>query len=88
MTRKTPAAPIGRAAERLAKREVDYGVEDRLLPIDAVMQITGLGKTTIYRKMRGGTFPKACKPGGASTRWSEREVRDWLAAVLAERDAA
>ncbi len=79
------ASPIGRAADRLARREVDYGVEDRLLPIDAVMQIAGIGKTMIYRKMRDGTFPKACKPGGVSSRWSEREVRDWLAAIIAAR---
>lgn len=87
--RAAPATiSIGRAADRLAKREVDYGVEDRLLPIDAVMQIAGIGKTMIYRKMKEGTFPKACKPGGASTRWSEREVRAWYADVMAARGAA
>lgn len=88
MTRRqnaTAAPPIGRASNRLARREVDYGVEDRLLPLDAIMQIAGIGKTMIYRKMREGTFPKACKPGGASSRWSEREVRDWLAAIIAAR---
>lgn len=78
---------IGRAAERIAKREVDYSLEDRLLPLDAVMQIAGIGKTMIYRKMRDGTFPKCCKPGGASTRWSEREVRDWKDQILAARAA-
>lgn len=88
MTKKQPQAPIGRAADRLAKREVDYGLEDRLLPIDAVMQIAGIGKTMIYSKMRQGTFPKACKPGGASSRWSEKEVRAWLQQVLSKRDVA
>ncbi len=86
---KKPASPpISRAAERLAKREVDYGLDDRLIPLDAVIQIAGIGKTMIYRKMREGTFPKSCKPGGASTRWSEREVREWRERVMAERDAA
>ncbi len=42
----------------------------------------------IYKKMRQGTFPKSCKPGGASVRWSEREVREWRDKVMAERDAA
>lgn len=79
---------ISRAAQRLAKREVDYGLDDRLIPLDAVIQIAGIGKTMIYRKMREGTFPKACKPGGASTRWSENEVRAWREKVLAEREAA
>jgi prophage regulatory protein len=85
MTKQEPRRT--RAGDRIATREVDYGVEDRLLPIDAVMQIAGIGKTMIYQKMRAGTFPKSCSPGGASTRWSEREVRAWLAEVLASRAA-
>jgi len=64
-----------------------WEVEDRLLPLPAVMEIAGLRKTMIYRKVRDGTFPKPCKPGGVSTRWSEREVRDWKNAVLAARAA-
>ena len=86
-SRSKPVAPIGRAADRLAKREDDYGLEDRLLPLDAVMQIAGIGKTMIYRLMRDGKFPKSCKPGGASTRWSEREVKAWLDGVMGERAA-
>lgn len=86
--KKSAALPVGRAAERLAKREVDYGLDDRLIPLDAVMQIAGIGKTMIYRKMREGTFPRSCKPGGASTRWSEREVKEWRDQILAERPAA
>lgn len=76
-----------RAADRLAKREVDYGLDDRLIPLDAVMQIAGIGKTMIYRKMREGSFPRSCKPGGTSTRWSEREVKVWRDRIIADRTA-
>lgn len=85
--RKPEPAKIGRAADRLARREVDYGLDDRLIPLEAVTQIAGIGKTMIYRLMRQGTFPRSCKPGGASTRWSEREVKEWRDSVLAKRDA-
>lgn len=86
---KKPIEPApSRAANRLAKREVDYSLDDRLIPIDAVIQIAGIGKTMIYAKMRKGEFPKSCKPGGAATRWSENEVKAWRDKVLAERDAA
>lgn len=77
-----------RAAERISRRTVDYGLDDRLLPIDIVIELAGIGKTMIYRKMREGTFPRCCKPGGSSSRWSEREVREWRACVLAARNAA
>lgn len=76
---------VSRAGARIEKGEIDYGLDDRLLPIDAVMQIAGIGKTLIYRLMREGKFPMACKPGGVSTRWSENEVRTWRDDVLAAR---
>lgn len=79
---------VSQAAGRIARRPVDYGLDDRLLPIDIVIQLAGIGKTMIYRKMREGTFPQCCKPGGSSSRWSEQEVRDWRASVLAARNAA
>jgi len=62
--------------------------EDRLIKIAEVVEITGFGKSMLYRWMREGTFPKPCKPGGAGSRWSLFEVRAWRAARLAERDAA
>lgn len=81
------ATNISRAAERVATRNVDYGLDDRLLPLNVVIELAGIGKTMIYRKVREGTFPKPCKPGGASTRWSEREVRAWREQVMAARAA-
>jgi prophage regulatory protein len=79
-------AATSRAAERIAKREVDYGLDDRLIPLAVVTEIAGIGKTMIYRLMRDGKFPKSCKPGGASTRWSENEVKAWRDGLLAKRD--
>lgn len=83
--KKPASSPISRAADRLAKREVDYGFDDRLLPLDAVMQIAGLSRAMIYRKIRQGSFPRQYKPGGAASRWSEREVMAWRDAVMARR---
>jgi prophage regulatory protein len=51
--------------------------DDRLLKLDDVKEIVGLGKTMIYRLEREGKFPRRYKPGGWSSRWSEREVRAW-----------
>jgi prophage regulatory protein len=61
---------------------------DRLLNLEEVKAIVGLGKTAIYRMMRAGEFPMACKAGGCSTRWSENECRAWVAAQLASRAPA
>lgn len=54
---------------------------DRLVKISEVMDMTGLGRTMIYRLMRESDFPKQYKPGGYSSRWSENEVRKWIDAA-------
>jgi len=74
-------------AERAAATAADFGVEDRLLPLSVVVQIAGIGRTMIYRLMREGRFPQHCKPGGSSSRWSEREVVAWVERQLAARPA-
>jgi len=51
--------------------------DDNLIDIKKVMEIIGLGKTMVYRLERQGKFPRRYKPGGWSSRWSEREVRAW-----------
>jgi len=58
---------------------------DRFLRLDEVIQIAGLSKAMIYRKARAGTFPKPYKPGGASSRWSRKEVAGWVAEVKQAR---
>ena len=61
-------------ADRIA---TGYEPPDRLLPLKAVKQISGLGKTMIYQLEREGKFPKRFKPGGVASRWSEREILEW-----------
>jgi prophage regulatory protein len=85
MTKKT--AKPSAAAAPVEKRAPSVEAEDRLLKIGEVKDLVGLGKTMIYRKVKDGTFPQPCKPGGAATRWSEREVRAWRDEVLAARAA-
>lgn len=58
---------------------------DRLLKLQEVMQIVSLRKTKIYQLKNDGKFPAPLKPGGHASRWSEREVYEWLAALSAER---
>ena len=73
--------------ENVPPTAADFGGGDRLIPLPVVMEISGLGRAMIYRKMKAGTFPKQCKPGGASSRWSEHEIRGWVADQLAARAA-
>lgn len=50
---------------------------DRLISLTEVKELTGLGKTMIYRLIRQGSFPQQYKPGGFASRWSECEILAW-----------
>ena len=51
---------------------------DRLVMLKVVEDIVGLKRTRIYKLIRESDFPPPYKPGGAGSRWSEAEVRQWL----------
>lgn len=71
------------ACEPRAKRQPFEGKSrpiDRLLRIAEVSEMTGLGKTTIYKLMKASEspFPQAIKLGSACARWRESEVMLWM----------
>lgn len=61
--------------------------DDYLESIRYVKTATGLQKSAIYQKIGEGTFPRPAKIGVVS-RWSRREIQEWVRARLQERVAA
>jgi prophage regulatory protein len=59
---------------------------DKLLRLRDVMDRTGLGRSTIYRKIGAAAFPQPVSVGGASVRWRESDVRQWMAALAPRTD--
>lgn len=51
---------------------------DRILRINTVLQRTGLSRSTMYRKMENGTFPRNVKISTRCTGWRESAVNAWL----------
>lgn len=49
----------------------------RLIRIREVMHLTSLGRSTIYKFMKLGKFPKQVPIGGLAT-WSEVEIKAWI----------
>ena len=52
---------------------------DRLVRFPEVRDRTGLSRSTIYRRMEQGTFPKSVSLTGNVTVWQESDLRAWLA---------
>ena len=49
--------------------------------LQEVKKVTGLGRTSIYRKMADGTFPQGVKLGARATGWRVSEVEAWVAGL-------
>ncbi len=59
----------------------------RLLHLKEVLSRTSLSRTTIYRLMGLGQFPKSVALG-SRVAWVESEVQEWIDARIAARVAA
>lgn len=44
-----------------------------------VESATGLARSTIYDRIKGGTFPAPVKLGARSVGWRRRDIDAWLA---------
>lgn len=66
--------PLGEASESVRGRE-----GTRILRFKQVASLVGLGKSSIYRKVHEGTFPKPIKLGSArASGWVSTEVYEWI----------
>ena len=50
----------------------------RILRINEVCKKTGIGRSTIYRMMQHGEFPKPIKLGKKISGWLEEDIDQWL----------
>ena len=50
---------------------------DRILRLKAVIDLTGLTRTTLYRQMQEGTFPKNVQISPRCVGWRESAIREW-----------
>ena len=51
---------------------------DRFIRIREVRHHTSLSTSTLYRKMRDGTFPQQIELGANTVAWYESEVAAWM----------
>ncbi|GAA5061378.1 transcriptional regulator [Citromicrobium sp. RCC1885] len=50
----------------------------RLIRIREVQHRVGLGRSTIYRWMAEGRFPKPVQLGGRSVGWTDAQIEAWI----------
>lgn len=51
---------------------------DRILRLPAVLERTGLSRSTLYRKIQEGTFPRQIPISTRCAGWRESAINRWL----------
>ena len=51
---------------------------DRLLRRREVEELSGIRRSTIYRKMKDGDFPRPVRVGPSAVRWRESDIVAWV----------
>ncbi len=52
---------------------------DRIIRFDTVLARTGLSRSTIYRKIKEGTFPPQIRISANGAGWKESDLNRWVA---------
>lgn len=63
-------------------------MSDRLLSMSAVLERVCMSKTSLYRRINSGEFPKPVGIARYKIAFVESEVEEWIAARVKERDQA
>ena len=59
---------------------------DRIIRLKTVLARTGLSRTTLYRKMGEGTFPRQVKISVHGAGWRESTINRWIADPVSYRE--
>ena len=73
--------------EAIVGEEIDKGATEtrrvtRLIRLPEVQHRVGLGRSTIYRWMSEGKFPKPVQLGGYAVAWGEEDIIAWVESQL------
>lgn len=60
----------------------------RIIRLREVIDSTGLARSTVYKYIAEGTFPKPVALGDRAVGWVQSEVQDWIMARIEQRDEA
>ncbi|MBL0914145.1 MAG: AlpA family transcriptional regulator [Sphingopyxis sp.] len=51
---------------------------DRFLRLRTVLERTGLSRTTVYRKIEEGSFPRQFRIAERCVAWRDSDIRQWM----------
>ena len=67
----------------LLNKELSMTQPKKFLRFNDVSTLVGLGRTTIYKGIKAGTFPAPIRIGENAVAWDSTEIEHWQAACIA-----
>ena len=61
-------------------------MEQKILRLPEVKEITGLSRSTIYLRMSEGSFPKKIDLGARAIGWVSSEINQWIEEKISVRN--
>jgi prophage regulatory protein len=74
----TQCSSVGRV-QHYDLKDLPMNTPDRIIRLKTVLDRTGLSRTTLYRKVADGTFPKQVPISIHGAGWHESAVNRWIA---------
>lgn len=77
--RRASTARPAPTADQVPEAPAQTQAVDRHIRLPEVLQLTGMKRSTIYKRISEGRFPKQIDGGSSMARWRESEIAAWLA---------
>ncbi|WP_372880291.1 helix-turn-helix transcriptional regulator [Psychromonas sp.] len=58
----------------------------RLIKLQEVIHTTGLGRSSIYKFMEEGEFPKSISLGARTIAWQQSDIQEWIQKKISARN--
>lgn len=69
---------LSETSEQCRRDQIMPDAPDRILRLKAVLEVTGLTRSALYRKMHHGTFPRNIKISTRCIGWRESAIGEWM----------
>jgi prophage regulatory protein len=70
------------ALQNTAESNGGFDMQHRFIRLHELTAVTGMSRSTIYNRMKDGSFPRSYQLGARLVAWLEKDVESWMASKV------
>lgn len=82
---RTAAVTVARSTQPVATSRTEPFPPNALLRLKDVSRLVGLSRSSIYKRLADGTFPRPLRVSERSVRWRMQDLLEWTAGLAEQR---